>query len=68
MKIPYCSKIIHFLVIVKLLNLLFQAILSHPKVIVFMTHCGMHGVMEAIYHGVPMVGMPVFIDQVGFHS
>ncbi len=30
-----------------------------------MTHCGMHGVMEAIYHGVPMVGMPVFIDQVG---
>ncbi len=34
--------------------------------IVFMTHCGMHGVMEAIYHGVPMVGMPVFIDQVSF--
>ena len=24
----------------------------------------MHGVMEAIYHAVPMVGMPVFIDQV----
>ena len=24
----------------------------------------MHGVMEAIYYGVPMVGMPVFIDQV----
>ena len=24
----------------------------------------MHGVMEAIYHQVPMVGMPVFIDQV----
>ena len=23
----------------------------------------MHGVMEAIYHRVPMVGMPVFIDQ-----
>ena len=29
----------------------------------FVTHCGMHGVMEAIYHKVPMVGMPVFIDQ-----
>ena len=24
----------------------------------------MHGVMEAIYHKVPMVGMPVFIDQI----
>ena len=24
----------------------------------------MHGVMEAIYHEVPMVGMPVFIDQI----
>ena len=24
----------------------------------------MHGVMEAIYHEVPMVVMPVFIDQV----
>ena len=23
----------------------------------------MHGVMEAIWHAVPMVGMPVFIDQ-----
>ena len=23
----------------------------------------MHGVLEAIYYGVPMVGMPVFIDQ-----
>ena len=23
----------------------------------------MHGVMEAIYYGVPMLGMPIFIDQ-----
>lgn len=27
-----------------------QDILSHPKTILFVTHCGMHGVMEAIYH------------------
>lgn len=40
-----------------------QDILAHPKTKVFFTHCGMHGVMEAIYHRVPMVGMPIFIDQ-----
>jgi len=40
-----------------------QSILAHPAMKVFITHCGMHGVLEAIYHQVPMVGMPVFIDQ-----
>jgi len=40
-----------------------QAILAHPNTKVFITHCGMHGVLEAIHHQVPMVGMPVFIDQ-----
>lgn len=40
-----------------------QDILAHEKTILFITHCGMHGVMEAIYYRVPMVGMPVFIDQ-----
>ena len=29
----------------------------------FFTHCGLHGVLEAIWHGVPMVGMPIFGDQ-----
>ena len=23
----------------------------------------MHGVMESIYHGVPMLGIPIFMDQ-----
>ena len=27
-----------------------QDILAHPNTILFVTHCGMHGVMEAIYH------------------
>ncbi|CAL8116567.1 unnamed protein product [Orchesella dallaii] len=40
-----------------------QDVLAHPKTKVFVTHCGLHGVMEAIYFGVPMVGMPIFIDQ-----
>ena len=41
-----------------------QDILAHKNLKLFITHCGMHGVMEAIYHAVPMVGMPVFVDQV----
>jgi len=40
-----------------------QAVLAHPNTKLFFTHCGMHGVLEAIHFGVPMVGMPVFIDQ-----
>ena len=36
---------------------------AHPKTKVFLTHCGLHGVMEGIYFGIPMVGMPIFIDQ-----
>ena len=40
-----------------------QDILAHKNTVLFITHCGMHGVMESIYHGVPMLGMPVFIDQ-----
>ena len=38
--------------------------MAHPKVVLFLTHCGMHGVLEAVWNEVPMVGMPVFIDQV----
>jgi len=40
-----------------------QAVLAHPRTKIFITHCGMHGVLEAIHYSVPMVGMPVFIDQ-----
>lgn len=28
-----------------------------------MYHCGLNGVWEAVYHGVPMVAMPLFMDQ-----
>ena len=40
-----------------------QAVLAHTNTRIFITHCGMHGVLEAIHYSVPMVGMPVFIDQ-----
>ncbi|KAB0354563.1 UDP-glucuronosyltransferase 2C1-like [Muntiacus reevesi] len=38
-------------------------LLGHPKTRAFVTHCGTNGIYEAIYHGVPMVGIPVFGDQ-----
>ena len=38
-------------------------LLAHPKVKVFVTHSGNNGQHEALYHGVPMVAMPLFGDQ-----
>jgi len=29
----------------------------------FVSHCGMNGIFEAIYHGVPVVGVPFYGDQ-----
>ncbi len=30
---------------------------------VFVYHCGLNGVWEAVYHGVPIVALPLFGDQ-----
>ncbi|XP_062054756.1 UDP-glucuronosyltransferase 2B13 [Lepus europaeus] len=38
-------------------------LLGHPKTKAFITHGGANGVFEAIYHGIPMVGIPLFGDQ-----
>ncbi|XP_068631749.1 uncharacterized protein [Battus philenor] len=40
-------------------------ILSHPNVLAFYSHCGLLGTTEALHHGVPMLGMPIFGDQPG---
>uniref|UniRef100_A0A8D1AT93 glucuronosyltransferase n=1 Tax=Sus scrofa TaxID=9823 RepID=A0A8D1AT93_PIG len=38
-------------------------LLGHPQTRAFITHCGTNGIYEAIYHGVPVVGIPLFGDQ-----
>ncbi|KAM9296607.1 UDP-glucuronosyltransferase 2A2-like [Gastrophryne carolinensis] len=38
-------------------------LLSHPNTKVFFGHGGENGVYEALYHGIPMVGFPLFGDQ-----
>ncbi|XP_058402377.1 UDP-glucuronosyltransferase 2B31-like isoform X5 [Diceros bicornis minor] len=38
-------------------------LLGHSKTKAFITHGGANGVYEAIYHGIPMVGIPLFADQ-----
>uniref|UniRef100_UPI003AAB0B70 UDP-glucuronosyltransferase 2B20-like n=1 Tax=Centroberyx gerrardi TaxID=166262 RepID=UPI003AAB0B70 len=38
-------------------------LLGHPKTRVFVAHGGTNGLQEAIYHGVPLVGLPLMFDQ-----
>lgn len=38
-------------------------ILAHKNVKLFISHCGMGSTVESKYHGVPIVGIPIFADQ-----
>ncbi|XP_045478603.1 UDP-glycosyltransferase UGT5-like [Harmonia axyridis] len=39
-------------------------ILAHPNLKLFITHGGLGGVTESVYHGVPLLGIPFFGDQI----
>ncbi|XP_059180571.1 UDP-glucuronosyltransferase 1-2-like [Centropristis striata] len=38
-------------------------LLGHPKIKAFVAHCGTNGVYESIYHGVPIIAVPLLFDQ-----
>ncbi|XP_034536374.1 UDP-glucuronosyltransferase 2B20-like [Notolabrus celidotus] len=38
-------------------------LLGHPKIKLFVAHGGTNGIHEAIYHGVPILGIPLIFDQ-----
>lgn len=38
-------------------------LLGHPKTRVFVSHGGSNGIYEAIYHGVPVLALPLLFDQ-----
>ncbi|XP_019722186.1 UDP-glucuronosyltransferase 2C1-like isoform X1 [Hippocampus comes] len=38
-------------------------LLGHPRMKLFVAHGGTNGLQEAIYHGIPVVGIPLFFDQ-----
>lgn len=38
-------------------------VLSHRNVVLFVSHGGINGVMESLYHGKPVLGIPLIHDQ-----
>ncbi|XP_055054769.1 UDP glucuronosyltransferase 5 family, polypeptide G1 [Misgurnus anguillicaudatus] len=38
-------------------------LLGHPKTRMFVSHGGTNGIYEAIYHGVPVLALPLLFDQ-----
>lgn len=49
--------------ILKFLMLGFPGIAGHPNTRLFISHGGLLSTQEAVYHGVPVVGLPLVMDQ-----
>lgn len=44
-------------------SVLKPSFVAHPNVKLFVTHGGLFSVLETIYHGKPVLGIPHFFDQ-----
>ncbi|XP_049885630.1 UDP-glucosyltransferase 2-like isoform X2 [Pectinophora gossypiella] len=39
------------------------SILAHPNCLIFISHGGLLSFMEAVHYGVPIIGLPIYLDQ-----
>ena len=45
------------------MSLIYFIFAAHPKVKLFISHGGALGINEAVYEGVPVLGIPMYADQ-----